>query len=106
MHVEGSLKQRIWCSNALKSEPRQARIKAYSSVDSTRFPIEIEERRNAKPLGLINEPSSSVSSHVYNVYKRLFVNVVDMGTNRISSETGVLLPLNNTSGSSVKLNPA
>jgi hypothetical protein len=48
-----------------------------SSVDSTRFPIEVEERSNAGPLGLINEPSSSVSSHVYNVYRLLLITISD-----------------------------
>ena len=48
-----------------------------SSVDSTRFPIEVEERSNAEPLGLINEPSSSVSSHVYNVYRLLLITISD-----------------------------
>ncbi|CAB4005485.1 RING finger and CHY zinc finger domain-containing 1-like [Paramuricea clavata] len=48
-----------------------------SSLDSTRFPIEVEERSNAEPLGLINEPSSSVSSHVYNVYRLLLITISD-----------------------------
>jgi hypothetical protein len=47
------------------------------SPDSTPFPTEVHERSNAQPLGLINEPSSSVSAHVYNAYKLLLLTFSD-----------------------------
>jgi hypothetical protein len=47
------------------------------SPDSTPFPTEVYERSNAVPLGLINEPSSSVRAHVYNAYKLLLLTISD-----------------------------
>ncbi|CAB3995523.1 RING finger and CHY zinc finger domain-containing 1-like [Paramuricea clavata] len=47
------------------------------SPDSTPFPTQVYERSNAEPLGLINEPSASVSAHVYNAYKLLLITISD-----------------------------
>ena len=47
------------------------------SPDSPPFPTEVHERSNAQPLGLINEPSSSVNAHVYNIYRLLLLTFSD-----------------------------
>ena len=47
------------------------------SPDSPPFPTEVHERSNAQPLGLINEPSSPVNAHVYNVYRLLLLTISD-----------------------------
>ena len=47
------------------------------SPDSPPFPTEVHERSNAEPLGLINEPSSSVNAHVYNIYRLLLLTISD-----------------------------
>jgi hypothetical protein len=47
------------------------------SPDSPPLPTEVHERSTAQPLGLINEPSSSVSAHVYNAYKLLLLTFSD-----------------------------
>ena len=47
------------------------------SLDSTPFPTEVHERSNAQPLGLINEPSSSVNAHIYNIYRLLLLTISD-----------------------------
>ncbi|CAB4003653.1 Gastrula zinc finger [Paramuricea clavata] len=47
------------------------------SPDSPPFPTEVHERSDAQPLGLIKEPSSSVSAHVYNIYRLLLLTISD-----------------------------
>ncbi|CAB4030642.1 RING finger and CHY zinc finger domain-containing 1, partial [Paramuricea clavata] len=41
------------------------------------FPTEVHERSNAQPLGLINELSTSVNAHVYNIYRLLLLTISD-----------------------------
>ncbi|CAB4021934.1 RING finger and CHY zinc finger domain-containing 1-like [Paramuricea clavata] len=60
------------CSNV---RPNNKKIDV--SLDSPPFPTEVHERSNAQPLGLLNEPSSSVNAHVYNVYRLLLLTISD-----------------------------